>query len=193
MQGAEREGHHQPGQAVEQGRTPLRAEERSLHRRSSVGKGQQGREGPGPCKGGRSVACADFAGAVRGRAGGDAGARPEGAEARQGGQPVPSERAAQVRSLRQALLGPGSQERPVRLLHLRHPVQGRSGDVQRPLPERPEAGDVRGGEDQGADSERGDHRGAGADCGRGDRRDGRRACRQAGGRRGRAIRREEAA
>ena len=39
--------------------------------------------------------------------------------------------------VRQALLGPGSQERPVRLLHLRHPVPGRSGDVQRPLPERP--------------------------------------------------------
>ena len=57
--------------------------------------------------------------------------------------------------------GPGSQERPVRLLHLRHPVQGGSGDVQRPLPERPQTGDVRGGEDQGADSERGDHRGAG--------------------------------
>ena len=81
--------------------------------------------------------------------------------------------AAQVRGVRQALLGPGSQERPVRLLHLRHPVQGGSGDVQRPLPECPEAGDVRGGEDQGADSKRGDHRGAG-DAGRGgDRRDGR--------------------
>ena len=36
-----------------------------------------------------------------------------------------------------------------------------AGDVQRPLPERPEAGDVRCREDQGADSERGDHRGAG--------------------------------
>ena len=35
--------------------------------------------------------------------------------------------AAQVRGVRQALLGPGSQERPVRLLHLRHPFQGGSG------------------------------------------------------------------
>ena len=34
---------------------------------------------------------------------------------------------AQVRRLRQALLGPGSQERPARLLHLRHPVQRGSG------------------------------------------------------------------
>ncbi len=89
-----------------------------------------------------------------------------------GGQPVPSERPPELRGVRQALLGPGSQERPVRLLHLRHPVQGGSGDVQRPLPERPEAGDLRGGEDQGADTDRGDHRGPGAAGGRGDRRDG---------------------
>ena len=45
--------------------------------------------------------------------------------------------------------------------NLRHPVQGGSGDVQRPIPERPQAGDVRGGEDQGAHPQRGDHRGAG--------------------------------
>ena len=49
----------------------------------------------------------------------------------------PAERVAEVRRVRQALLGPGSQERPVRLLHLRHPVQGRRGDVQRPLPDAP--------------------------------------------------------
>ena len=35
-----------------------------------------------------------------------------------------------------ALLRSRGQERPVRLLHLRHPVQGRRRDVQRPLPER---------------------------------------------------------
>ena len=98
-----------------------------------------------------------------------------------------------VRRLRQALLRPGSQERPVRLLHLRHPVQGGRGDVQRPLPERTEAGGFRGGEDQGADTDRGDHHRAGdAGC-RGDRRDGRGAVRQAGGNRGGAIRREEEA
>ena len=136
------------------------------------GKTSKGEEAQDPCKGGRSVARPGVQGAVRGRAPGDERASPEGAEARQGGKPVPSERAAQVRSLRQALFGPGSQERSVRLLHLRHPVQGGSGDVQRPLPERPEAGDVRGGEDQGADTERGDHRGPGAAGGRGDRRDG---------------------
>ena len=50
--------------------------------------------------------------------------------------PLPTERSAQVRRVRQALLGPGSQERPVRLLHLRHPVQGGRRDVQRPLSER---------------------------------------------------------
>ena len=40
----------------------------------------------------------------------------------------------------------GSQERTVRLLHLRDPVQRGRGNVQRPLPERPETGDLRGGE-----------------------------------------------
>ena len=45
--------------------------------------------------------------------------------------------------LRQALQSPRSQERAVRLLHLRHPVQGGSGDVQRPLPERSQVGGVR--------------------------------------------------
>ena len=44
----------------------------------------------------------------------------------------------------------------------------RSGDIQRPITERPEAGDVRSGEDQGADSQRGDHRGAGDARGGGD-------------------------
>ena len=172
MQGAEREGRHQPGQAVVQGNAPLRAEKRSLHRRRRLGQNQQGTGGPGPCKGGRSMARPGVEGAVRRRAAGNERPRPEGAEARQGGQPVPSERPLALRGVRQALLGPGSQERPVRLLHLRHPVQGGSRDVQRPLPERPQAGDLRGGEDQRADSERGDHRGAGAAGGRGDRRDG---------------------
>ena len=36
-----------------------------------------------------------------------------------GGQPVPAERTLALRGVRQALLGPGSQERPVRLLRLR--------------------------------------------------------------------------
>ena len=85
-------------------------------------------------------------GAVRGRSAGDAGARTEGAEARESWEQVPAERAAQVRGVRQALLRPGSQERTVRLLHLRHPVPRGRGDVQRPLPERPQAGDVRCGE-----------------------------------------------
>ena len=61
-------------------------------------------------------------GAVRRGAAGDAGPRSEGAEARESGEQVPAERAAQVRRVRQAILRPGSQERPVRLLHLRHPV-----------------------------------------------------------------------
>ena len=58
------------------------------------------------------------------------------AAARTGGQPVPPERATPLRGVREALIGPGSQERPVRLLRLRHPVPGGRGDVQRPLPER---------------------------------------------------------
>ncbi len=172
MQGAERPGRYQPGQAVEQGRSPLRAEKRSLHRRRRMGPDEQGREGPGAGEGGGRLARPGVEGAVRGRAAGDERPSPEGAEARQGGQPLPTERPLALRGVRQALFGPGSQERAVRLLHLRHPVQGGSGDVQRPLPERPQAGDLRGGEDQGADTERGDHRGPGAAGGRGDRRDG---------------------
>ena len=45
-------------------------------------------------------------GAVRRRAAGDAGPRPEGAEARKGWQQVPAERVAGVRRVRQALLRP---------------------------------------------------------------------------------------
>ncbi len=48
MQGAERPGRHQQGQTLVQGRTPLPADQRSLHRRRSLGQDQQGREGPGP-------------------------------------------------------------------------------------------------------------------------------------------------
>ena len=43
VQGAEREGHHQQRQAVEQGRSPLRAAKRGVHRRRRMGKDQQGR------------------------------------------------------------------------------------------------------------------------------------------------------
>ena len=85
-------------------------------------------------------------GAVRRGAAGHAGPRPGSAEARAGWQQVPAERAVEVWGLRQALHRPGGQERPVCLLHLRHPVQGGSWDVQRPLPERPEVGGVCGGE-----------------------------------------------
>ena len=119
------------------GGASLPADQRSLHGHSRLGQNQQGREVPGPGEGGGSVARAGVEGAVRGRAGGDEGTRAEGAETRESGQQVPAERAAEVWSVRQALLRPGSQERPVRLLRLRHPVQGRRGDVQRPLPERP--------------------------------------------------------
>ena len=193
MQGAERPGHHQPRQTLVQRNATLRAEERGIHRHRRLGPHQQGGEDPGPCKGRGSVARADFEGAVRRGAAGDAGPRPEGAEARESGEQIPAERTAQVRRVRQAVLRPGSQERPVRLLHLRHPVQGGRRDVQRPLPERPEAGDVRGGEDQGAHPQRGDHSGAGDAGGPGDRRHCRRDVRQAGGHRGRAIRCAEAA
>ena len=61
------------------------------------------------------MAQAGVEGSVRRRAGGDAGACAQGAEARQSGQQVPAERFAEVRRLRQALQSPGSQERPVRL------------------------------------------------------------------------------
>ena len=92
------------------------------------------------------------------RAAGHARPCAEGAEASQSRKQVPAERFAQVRCVRQALQSPGSQERTVRLLHLRHPVHGGRRDLQRPLPERPQAGGLRRREDQGTDSDRGDHR-----------------------------------
>ena len=85
--------------------------------------------------------------AVRCRAAGHAGPCPQGAETRTGGQQVPAERTAEVRRMQQALLRPGSQERTVRLLHLRHSVQGRCRDVQCPLLERPQGGGLHRRED----------------------------------------------
>ena len=157
-----------------------------------MGTERQEREGPGPCEGGGSVARPSVEGALRLRSAGDERASAEGAEASQGGKPVSPERSPALRGVRQALLGPGSQERPVRLLHLRDPVQRGSGDVQRPLSERPEAGDLRGGEDQGANPHRGDHHRVGAVGGRGDRRHGGGAVRETGSGGGGAIRRAEA-
>ena len=52
------------------------------------------------------MARADFEGAIRRGAAGDAGACAEGAEARQGWEQVPAERAAEVRRVRQALSRP---------------------------------------------------------------------------------------
>ena len=46
MQGTERPGHHQQGQALVQGRTPLPADQRSLHRSRRLGQNQQGGERP---------------------------------------------------------------------------------------------------------------------------------------------------
>ena len=63
-----------------------------------------------------------------------------------------------VRCLRQALSRTGSQEQPARLLHLWHPVHRRSGNMQRPLPERPEGRGLHRRQDQGAHPQRGDHR-----------------------------------
>ena len=54
------------------------------------------------------------------------------------------ERAAALRGVRQALHRPGSQERPVRLLHLRHPVPGGRRHLRGPLPERPQGRRLRG-------------------------------------------------
>ena len=71
MQGAERPGHHQPGQTMVQGNAPLRAEERGVHRHSRLGQEQQGTGSPGPCKGRGSVARPGVERAVRGRAAGD--------------------------------------------------------------------------------------------------------------------------
>ena len=177
MQDPERPGRHQQGQALVQGRTPLRAAQRGLHRLSSLGEDGEGREGPGPGGSRERLARPGVEGAVRRGSAGDARACPEGTEAREGWKPLPVERSPQVRRLRQALSRPGSQERPVRLLHLRDAVQRGCRDVHRPLPERPETGDVYRREDTGENPHRGDHRGACDVGGGGDRRDGGRACR----------------
>ena len=47
----ERPGRHQQGQTLVQGRTPLPADQRGLHRHRRLGPHQQGREDPGACKG----------------------------------------------------------------------------------------------------------------------------------------------
>ena len=65
------------------------------------------------------------------------------------GSPVPAERAAPLRGVWQALLGPGSQERPVRLLRLRQPVPRGSRGLHRPLPERHQGREPRSREGQG--------------------------------------------
>ena len=44
MQGAERPGHHQPGQTLVQGNAPLRAEKRGVHRNRRLGQDEQGPE-----------------------------------------------------------------------------------------------------------------------------------------------------
>ena len=137
------------------------------------GRTSKGEKAQEPVRVEGSVARAGVEGAVRRRAESDAGPCAEGAEARESGKQVPAERSAEVRRVRQALQSPGSQERPVRLLHLRHPVHGRRRDVQRPLSERPQARGVRGRENQRADSDRGDHRRACDAGGGGDRCDGR--------------------
>ena len=54
------------------------------------------------------MAGADFEGAVRGGAAGDAGACAEGAEARESGEQVPAERSAQVRRVRQPYSAQGA-------------------------------------------------------------------------------------
>ena len=80
---------------------------------------------------------------------------------------------APLRRVRQALLSSGSQERPVRLLHLCDLVPRRSRSLHRPLPERNESRGPGNREGSGADSHRGDHHRAGDVGGRGDRQPGR--------------------
>ena len=108
-----------------------------------------------------------------------------------GRQQVPAERLAALRSLRQALHRPGRQERPVRLLRLRHVAPGGRGNLQGPLPERPQDGGVHPRQDQGAHPHRRDHHRARDPGRRGDRRDGRgdewEAAGDSGGDRGRGA------
>ena len=82
MQGPERPGRHQQGQALVQGRTPLPAEQRSLHGYCRVGPDDEGGEGTGPGASGGSLARAGVEGAVRRRAAGDAGPCAKDAETR---------------------------------------------------------------------------------------------------------------
>ncbi len=109
--------------------------------------------------------------------------------ARTGGQPVSPERPAPLWCLRQALLRPGGQERPVRLLRLREPVpRGRRG-LHRPLPECHQGGGPGNRESAGADSHRGDRHRVSDVGGRGDRQHRRRGQRVAYCHQQRAFRR----
>ena len=133
-----------------------------------MGCQEQGREGGEAGAGGERLARPGFQGAIRCGAAGVAPAGAHGAAARPGGKPVPAERPPALRGVRQVLLRPRRQERPVRLLRLLQPVPGRGRSLHRPLLERPEGrgpGDRQG---QGADSHRGDHHRAGYPGGRGD-------------------------
>ena len=103
-----------------------------------------------------------------GRPAGHEGAGAGGAAAGTGGQQVPAERAAALRGVRQALRRPGSQERSVRLLHLRHPVPGGGRGLHGSLPERAKGGGVHRPEGQGPHPDRRDRHRTGDLGGRGD-------------------------
>ena len=47
LQGAEQQGHHQPGKALAEEHRPLPADQRGIHRRRRLGRQEQGREGTG--------------------------------------------------------------------------------------------------------------------------------------------------
>ena len=129
-------------------------------------------------------------GAVRQGPAGPAGACAGRAVPRNGRQQVPAERPAALWGLRQALHWPRSQERPVRLLRLRHLAPGRRGNLHGPLSERCQGGVIHPRQDQGAHPHRRDHHRAG-DPGRGgDRRHGRRDRRETSADRCRACGRE---
>ena len=112
-------------------------DQRSLHRHRRLGPQEQGREGTGAGKGGERLARPGVKGDFSTRCSrGCTSGRRRWQRPATGGQPVPPERPAPLRGVRQTLLGSGGQERPVRLLRLRQPVsRGRRG-LHRPLPER---------------------------------------------------------
>ncbi len=168
----QRAGHHEERQALAEERPLLPAHQRSLYGDRGLGPHGERPEGSRPRAGGGRLGGARLEGTVRQGAAGAAGTGPGEAAAGPGGEQVPAQRLVALRPLWQALHRPGSEERALRLLRLRHPAAGGRGNLRGSVPELGQGGGVHRREDQGPHPHGRDHHGAGDAGGRGGGRSG---------------------